>query len=98
MEKLTVINLRGTSGSGKTYIVKQILAHGNWSKWTDSNRRQLAAYEEQCLMQYDLGKHYLKRTFTFYDGSYKFGDIDWRAYHRFTNTKPSRIMLEELLP
>lgn len=64
----------------------------------DSNRRQLAAYEEQCLMQYDLGKHYLKRTFTFDDGSYKFGDIDWRAYHRFTNTKPSRIMLEELLP
>lgn len=46
MEKLTVINLRGTSGSGKTYIVKQILAHGNWSRWTDSDGKILGYYNE----------------------------------------------------
>ena len=63
---------------------------------TDANRKELAAYEEQCLMQYDFGKHYMKRTFTFEDGSYKFCDIDWKSYHKFKGTKPHTIMLEEL--
>ena len=34
MNALTVINLRGTSGSGKTTIVRNILGHGLWEKWT----------------------------------------------------------------
>lgn len=62
----------------------------------DSNRRQLAAYEEQCLMQYEFGKYYMKKTFTFEDGAYKFCDIDWRAYHKLKGTQARKIMLEEL--
>lgn len=62
----------------------------------DDNRRQLAAYEEQCLMQYEFGRHYMKKTFTFDDGSYKFCDIDWKAYHKMKGTSPRKIMLEEL--
>lgn len=33
MSKPTVVNLRGTSGSGKTTIVRNILSHGHWEKW-----------------------------------------------------------------
>lgn len=62
----------------------------------DSNRKQLASYEEQCLMQYEFGKHYMKKTFTFDDSSYKFCDIDWRAYHKLKGTKPRIILLEDL--
>lgn len=38
MSKPTVINLRGTSGSGKTYIVRNILNHGKWEKWEDNGK------------------------------------------------------------
>lgn len=62
----------------------------------DNNRRQLASYEEACLMLYDFGKYYMKRTFTFDDGSYKFCDIDWKAYHKYKGTTPNKILLEEL--
>jgi hypothetical protein len=47
-------------------------------------------------MQYEFGKHYMKKTFTFEDGAYKFCDIDWRAYHKFKGTQARKIMLEEL--
>lgn len=33
MNKPTVVNLRGTSGSGKTTIVRTILSYGRWEKW-----------------------------------------------------------------
>ena len=36
--KLVVINIRGTSGSGKTYVVKKILNAGNWKTWMDGNK------------------------------------------------------------
>lgn len=36
--KLTCINLRGTSGSGKTTIVRSILDNGNWVKWADGKK------------------------------------------------------------
>jgi predicted kinase len=34
MSKPTVVNLRGTSGSGKTTIVRHILSHGHWETWS----------------------------------------------------------------
>lgn len=44
--KLTVINLRGTSGCGKTTIVKNVLAHGSWNKWQDNKGRILGYYDK----------------------------------------------------
>ena len=37
--KPTVINIRGTSGSGKTTIVRNILNHGKWHSFKDSNNK-----------------------------------------------------------
>lgn len=42
--KLNVVNLRGTSGSGKTTIVRNILQNGNWKKWTDDSGKKVLAY------------------------------------------------------
>lgn len=42
--KLTIINLRGTSGSGKTTIVRNILSHGNWVKWNDPDGKKIWGY------------------------------------------------------
>ena len=42
--KLTCINLRGTSGSGKTTIVRNILNHGNWNKWMDESNKKVLGY------------------------------------------------------
>lgn len=42
--KLTVINLRGTSGSGKTSIVRNILNHGRWVKWNDPSGKKVWGY------------------------------------------------------
>lgn len=42
--KLTVVNLRGTSGSGKTTIVRNILSHGNWVKWKDPEGKKIWGY------------------------------------------------------
>lgn len=36
--KLSVINLRGTSGSGKTTIVRSVLRNGNWEKWVEDSK------------------------------------------------------------
>lgn len=57
--KLTVINLRGTSGSGKTSVVKNILSQNIWTPWIydgkifayyDENSRWavIGSYENAC--------------------------------------------------
>lgn len=38
MSKPTVVNLRGTSGSGKTTIVRNVLSHGNWEIWSEQGK------------------------------------------------------------
>lgn len=63
----------------------------------DENRRNLASYEELCLMKYEFGQHYMKKTFTFKDGSYKFCDIDWRAYHKYKHSAYGALLLEAIL-
>jgi hypothetical protein len=40
------------------------------------------------LHRYDIGYHYLKSTTSILDGSYEWGEVDWRAYHRFMGTNP----------
>lgn len=47
--KLPVINLRGTSGSGKTTIVRNILNHGNWINWMDPSGKKVWGYINQQL-------------------------------------------------
>lgn len=52
----------------------------------DKNR-PLHKLEYDGLMQMEI-RHYLKETFKFPDGQYKFGDINWQKYHKLHNTKP----------
>lgn len=49
--------------------------------------RPLHKLEYDGLMQMEI-KHYLRETFKFPDGQYKFGDIAWRRYHKLHGTKP----------
>ena len=42
--KLTIVNLRGTSGCGKTSIVKNVLSHGSWSKSVDERGKIMGYY------------------------------------------------------
>lgn len=51
----------------------------------DKNR-PLHKLEYDGLMQMEI-KHYLRETFKFPDGQYKFGDIDWQKYHKLHGTK-----------
>lgn len=52
----------------------------------DKNR-PLHKLEYDGLMQMEI-RHYLKETFKFPDGQYKFGDINWQKYHKLHGTKP----------
>lgn len=52
----------------------------------DKNR-PLHKLEYDGLMQMEI-KHYLRETFKFPDGQYKFGDINWQKYHKLHGTKP----------
>lgn len=52
----------------------------------DKNR-PLHKLEYDGLMGMEI-KHYLRETFKFPDGQYKFGDIDWRKYHKLHGTSP----------
>lgn len=47
--KRIIVNLRGTSGSGKTTIVRHILSQGTWKKWTDEKGKVLAYYNEEKM-------------------------------------------------
>lgn len=55
--KLTVVNLRGTSGSGKTTIVRNILSHGNWVKWKDPEGKKIWGYINQQLCWAIVGSY-----------------------------------------
>ena len=46
LNKTTVINIRGTSGCGKTTIVRNILQHGVWETWRDEHNKILAYYNK----------------------------------------------------
>lgn len=52
----------------------------------DKNR-PLHKLEYDGLMQMEI-KDYLRETFKFPDGQYKFGDINWQRYHKLHGTKP----------
>lgn len=52
----------------------------------DKNR-WLHELEYNALQKMEI-KHYLRETFKFPDGQYKFGDIDWQKYHKLHNTTP----------
>jgi hypothetical protein len=51
------------------------------------NNRWLHKLEYEGLQAMEI-RNYLRETFKFPDGQYKFGDIDWGAYHRLHGTKP----------
>lgn len=53
---------------------------------SEANRR-LHKLEYDALQQMEI-KHYLRESFKFDDGQYKFGDIDWQKYHKFHGTEP----------
>lgn len=52
----------------------------------DKNR-PLHKMEYDGLMGMEI-RHYLRETFKFPDGQYKFGDINWQKYHKLHGTKP----------
>lgn len=49
--------------------------------------RYLHKLEYDGLMGMEI-KHYLRESFKFPDGQYKFGDIDWRKYHKYHKSNP----------
>lgn len=49
--------------------------------------RPLHKLEYDGLMQMEI-KNYLRETFKFPDGQYKFGDVQWQKYHKLHGTKP----------
>ncbi len=52
--------------------------------------RELHAEEYNALMKMEV-QHYLKHSFTFPDGQYKFGDIDWRRFHKYKGSEPIKV-------
>lgn len=52
----------------------------------DKNR-PLHKLEYDGLMKMEI-RHYLRETFKFPDGQYKFGDINWQQYHKLHESKP----------
>lgn len=52
----------------------------------DKNR-PLHGLEYEGLMQMEI-RYYLRETFKFPDGQYKFGDINWQKYHKLHGTAP----------
>lgn len=55
----------------------------------DKNR-WLHKLEYDALQGMEI-KHYLRETFKFPDGQYKFGDINWQKYHKLHGTKPVEV-------
>lgn len=52
-----------------------------------NKNRHLHKLEYDGLMQMEI-KDYLRETFKFPDGQYKFGDINWQKYHKKYGSKP----------
>lgn len=59
----------------------------------DSNRRQLAAYEYNCLKKYPM-RDYLRIPFKYEDGSYKYSDIDFAKYRKIEGVTTTTLSLE----
>lgn len=49
--------------------------------------RHLHKLEYDGLMRMEI-RNYLRETFKFPDGQYKFGDINWQKYHKLHGTEP----------
>lgn len=56
--------------------------------------RELHRMEFEGLMKMPI-KDYLKWTIKFPDGEYRFGDVDWRKYHKLNGTQGIRVGWEE---
>lgn len=54
-KNLTVVNLRGTSGSGKTTIVRNVLNKGHWEKWAED--KKVLGYYNNDLMWAVVGSY-----------------------------------------
>jgi hypothetical protein len=54
-----------------------------------SNAAAMHRLEWEGLQKYELGQQYLKVTkSSLIDGSYEWGDVDWRKYHKLRGTRP----------
>ena len=60
----------------------------------DKNR-PLHQLEYNGLMQMEI-KNYLRETYKFPDGQYKFGDINWQKYHKLHGTEPIKMKWRQL--
>lgn len=68
------------------YIDDQVASVVRDPKDPEKNR-WLHKLEYDGLMQMEI-QHYLRETFKFPDGQYKFGDVNWMKYHKLHNTQP----------
>ena len=53
----------------------------------------LSEYEHHCLLQYEMGKHYL-RVCPKGGEEYEWGEVDWRALAKFRGTQMKRVLWE----
>lgn len=68
------------------YVDDQVASVVRDPRNPDKNR-PLHKMEYDGLMGMEI-RHYLRETFKFPDGQYKFGDINWQKYHKLHGTKP----------
>lgn len=68
------------------YIDDQVASVVRDPKNPDKNR-WLHELEYKGLREMEI-RHYLRETFKFPDGQYKFGDINWMKYHKLHGTQP----------
>ena len=62
----------------------------------DSNRRELAAYEYDCLREYPMGKRYLRINKKFDDGAYRFSNCDFAKYRKVAGVPRIDVKLSEV--
>lgn len=62
----------------------------------DSNRRELAAYEYECLRKYPMGRKYLRINKKFDDGAYRFSNCDFAKYRKVTGVPRIDVKLSEV--
>ena len=51
----------------------------------------LSEHEHRCLMEYEMGQHYL-RVCPRGGDEYEWGEVDWRRLAKFRGTKPHRVL------
>jgi hypothetical protein len=57
---------------------------------TPETEKELHAYEYRMLQDYPI-KDYLRTTFKDEEGNYMWGDVNWQAYHKLKDTKPTKV-------